>query len=79
MPELLEILGPIQQIDVIASGRGVKIGRWLIKTYGGKNWRKLKGFALIRDTTNQIYQAEIHWYECHGIGRRRFKIKDRRD
>lgn len=75
MAELLEILGPIRHIEVIASGRGVKIRRWLKKTYGGTNWRKLKGTALIRDTAHKVYEAEIHWFECHGIGRRRFKIK----
>jgi len=76
MPELVEILGPVRHIEVIASGRGVRIRRWLKKTYGGENWRKLKGIALIRDASNQVYEAEIHWFECHGIGRRRFKIKD---
>jgi hypothetical protein len=70
-------MGPIREVQVIASGRGVKVARWLRKTYGGKNWRKLKGIALIRDAANQIYEAEIHWFECHGIGQRLHKIKAR--
>ena len=68
MPELYEILGPIRNIEVIASGRGVKVRDWLRRTYGGSNWRKLKGFALVCDTTGEIYNAEIHWFECHGGG-----------
>jgi hypothetical protein len=76
VPKLVEVLGPIREIEVIATGRGVRIRRWLKEKYGGKNWRKLKGIALIRDTENQTYEAEIHWFECHGIGRRLFKIKE---
>jgi len=75
MPELFEILGSFRDIEVIASGRGVKVGAWLKRTYGGSNWRKLKGRALVRNTTGAVYDAEVHWFECHGIGRHRFKIK----
>ncbi len=75
MPTLVEILGPIRDVQVIATGRGIRIRRWLKQQYGGENWRKLKGIALIRDSANQTYYAEIHWFECHGVGRRLFKIK----
>jgi len=73
---LFEILGPIRNIEVIASGRDVRIRKRLIKAFGGTNWRKLKGTALIRDVKGQIYEAEIHWFEAHGVGRRLFKIKE---
>jgi hypothetical protein len=38
-------------------------------------WRKLKGKATVRLTNGRITKAEIHWYEAHGIGRKKFKIK----
>lgn len=39
----------------------------------------MKGVALIHDEQNAIYEAEIHWYEAHGIGRRDFKFKRKID
>ena len=38
-------------------------------------WRKLKGRAQVRLVGGNIRLAEIHWYEPHGIGRKRLKIK----
>lgn len=35
----------------------------------------MKGVALIRLEDETICNAELHWYEAHGIGRRDFKIK----
>jgi hypothetical protein len=72
---LFEILGPIRHVEVIASGTGVRAGRDLRRRFGGRNWKKMKGIALVRDTRNEVYEAEIHWYECHGVGRQLFKIK----
>lgn len=37
----------------------------------------MKGIALIREYNGDIYEAEIHWFEAHGIGRRDWKIKKR--
>jgi hypothetical protein len=31
---------------------------------------------MVRLADGTIYEAEIHWYEAHGIGKREFKIKD---
>jgi hypothetical protein len=39
------------------------------------NWRKRKGFATVRLADGSIRDAEIHWYEATGIGKREFKIK----
>jgi len=76
-PEDFEILGPIRSIQVIAAGRGVKIKRRLRRSRGGSRWRKMKGFALIREYNGDIYEAEIHWFEAHGVGRCDWKIKKR--
>ena len=44
--------------------------------YGKGRWRKLKGIALVRlQPEGDIRRAEIHWFEAHGIGRKRIKIK----
>jgi hypothetical protein len=35
----------------------------------------MKGEALVRTPSSSLRQAEVHWYEAHGIGKRDFKIK----
>lgn len=70
-----EILSEIRDIDTIATGRGVYIKRYLERTYGKGRWRKMKGIATVRLADGTICDAEIHWFEAHGIGRKDFKIK----
>jgi hypothetical protein len=70
-----QTVGEIYDVEIIASGVGIReIGR-LRRKYGSGRWRKLKGFALVRLEDGSLRKAEIHWYEAHGIGRREFKIK----
>ena len=70
-----EIIGKIEEIEIIAiSGRIHDIMR-LHKQYGPGRWRKLKGIATIQLANGNTCQAEVHWYEAHGIGRRKMKIK----
>jgi uncharacterized protein with ACT and thioredoxin-like domain len=71
----LEILGKIRDIETIATGRGVHIRRYLERTYGKGRWRKMKGIAIMRLADGTICEAEIHWFEAHGVGRKDFKIK----
>jgi hypothetical protein len=49
-----EILGPIKDVQAIAAGRGVRMQRRLRRSHGGFRWRKMKGFALIREYTGDI-------------------------
>jgi len=70
-----EIVGDIEHVETIASGRGVKIRPHLQKAYGTGRWRKLKGVATVRLPNRRLRKVERHWYEAHGIGRRDFKIK----
>lgn len=70
-----EILGEITDIEVIARGRGIRDLARVRRKYGPGNWRKVKGRATVRMEDGSIHRAEIHWYEAHGIGRKRFKIK----
>ena len=71
-----ELIGPIANVEVIASGSGVRIRRFLRKAYGSGRWRKLKGIATVRLPNGALRRVEIHWYEAHGIGRRDVKIKE---
>jgi len=70
-----EIIGAITEIEVIAKGRGIRDLTRLRKKYGAGQWRKLKGKASVRLENGNIRRAEIHWYEAHGIGKKRLKIK----
>ena len=68
-------LSPITAIEAIARGHGVDQLAWLNRTYGRGNWRKLKGIAIIEYEDGTIWRSELHWYEAHGIGRKREKVK----
>jgi hypothetical protein len=70
-----EILGDIQGIETIAVGSAIRDLNRLRKEYGPGNWRKLKGTAAVRLLDGTIRNAEIHWYEAQGIGKRKLKIK----
>ncbi len=70
-----EVVGPIREIEVIASGIGIQVRSYLRKAYGRGRWRKLKGIATVRLPNGVQRMVELHWYEAHGIGKRDMKIK----
>ena len=70
-----EIVGAITAIETIAVGRAIRQLSRLRRQYGRGRWRKLKGIAMVRIASGELRRAEIHWYEAHGIGRVRHKIK----
>jgi len=70
-----EIAGPIEVTETIATGAGIRQLAQLIAEFGAGRWRKLKGVALVRLQDGTTRLAEIHWYEAHGIGKRKIKIK----
>ena len=70
-----EIIGEISGIEVIAIGYRIHILPLLRKRYGSGRWRKLKGRATVRLADGSIRIAEVHWFEAHGIGRRKMRIK----
>jgi len=74
-PESFEIVGQIYGVETIAIGHGIRDLPELQKRFGHANWRKLKGFARVRLEDGTIAEAEVHWYEAHGIGKRWMKIK----
>lgn len=70
-----EIIGAITNIETIAIESAIYEVARLRKIYGTGRWRKRKGVALVRLTDGTILQAEVHWYEVTGIGRKEYKIK----
>ena len=70
-----EIISEIRQPETFARGTGIRELPRLRKIYGLGNWRKRKGFATVRLPDGLIREAEVHWYEATGIGKREFKIK----
>ena len=70
-----EIIGKIIDVETIAAGRSIRILPLLQKRYGKGRWRKLKGIANIRLYDGTIRLAEIHWFEAHGVGKRKMRIK----
>ena len=70
-----EIISEIHNREVIAKGGSIREIMRLVNKYGQGKWRKLKGFATVRLENGNIREAELHWYEAHGIGKRKMKIK----
>ena len=71
-----QIIGPISKVETIAEGNGIREIATLRTRYGLGNWRKKKGIANIRLPNGTKAVAEIHWYEAHGIGKVKLKIKE---
>jgi hypothetical protein len=70
-----EIISQIRQPETFARGSGIRELSRLVKIHGPGNWRKRKGYATVRLPDGSLREAEIHWYEAAGIGKREFKIK----
>jgi hypothetical protein len=71
----LDIIGEIEEIETIAIGGKIRDIMRIQKQYGPGRWRKLKGIGRVRLQNGRICRAELHWYEAHGIGRKKIKIK----
>jgi hypothetical protein len=69
------IIGAVSSVETIAAGSGVRERARLRKVYGRGRWLKRKGVAPVQLAMGEAALAEIHWYECAGIGKREFKIK----
>lgn len=70
-----EIIGEITEITTIAVGNRIHEIVRLRRQFGKGRWLKLKGLATVRLKNDTIRQVELHWYEAHGIGKRKLKIK----
>ena len=69
------IVGRIRDVEPVAVGRRIRELRRLQRSYGRGRWRKMKGRAMVELGDGTIRQAEVHWYEAHGIGKKEFKLK----
>lgn len=70
-----EIISEITDVETIAIGSKIREIARLRKQFGKGRWRKLKGVAKVRLKNGRIRKVELHWYEAHGIGKRKLKIK----
>lgn len=70
-----EIVGEISDVETIALGSRISDVARLRRVYGRGRWRKLKGVAPVQLRNGRIRQAELHWYEAHGIGKKEIKRK----
>ena len=70
-----EIVSEITEIKRIAIGSGIREIKRLREQFGFGRWRKLKGFALVKLPGGRMRRVELHWYEAHGIGKKKIKIK----
>jgi hypothetical protein len=69
------IINEIENVETIAAGGKIRDIMRIRKQYGVGRWRKMKGVANVRLQGGVIRKAELHWYEAHGIGRKKMKIK----
>ena len=70
-----EVIGTITEVETIAIGNKIRDIARLRQEFGAGRWRKLKGIATVRLLSGRIRKVELHWYEAHGIGRQKMKIK----
>ena len=70
-----EVVGKIEDVETIAVGGRIRDIMRIRRQFGPGRWRKLKGIARVRIAGGTTRKAEVHWYEAHGIGRKKMKIK----
>lgn len=75
MIKFRRVVSTIENTERIARRFSINELQLLRKKFGGTNWRKLKGKAYVELFNGEIRLAELHWYECHGIGKRKMKVK----
>jgi hypothetical protein len=75
MIKFRRVVSPIEKIERIARRFSIDELHLLREKFGGDNWRKIKGEARVELYSGEIRLAELHWYECHGIGKKKMKMK----
>ena len=70
-----DVISDIVDIEIIAVGKAIRELPELQERFGHGRWRKMKGAAVVRLFDGTTRRAELHWYEAHGIGKKRLKIK----
>lgn len=72
---IFQLIGTIENIETIAIGSRIRDVARLRKMYGRGRWRKMKGVGRVRLADGSECEAELHWYEAHGIGKKEMKVK----
>jgi quercetin dioxygenase-like cupin family protein len=54
----------------MVSGSLVFSGKVTVTESGRK-----KGIAMVELDSGQVAKAEVHWYEAHGVGKVKLKVK----
>jgi hypothetical protein len=75
MIKFKQIFPPIVKKETIARRFSIRELQSLREKFGGEKWRKIKGEAEVELLNGEIRLAELHWYECHSIGKKKIKIK----
>ena len=70
-----ELLGELTNVEIVAVSLSIRERKRLQEQFGGRRWRKLKGIGRVRFPSGDVCLAELHWYEAHGVGRRKMKVK----
>ena len=70
-----EVIGKIGDAETIAVGGRIRDIMRLRRQFGPGRWRILKGVAWVRVAGGATRKAEVHWYETHGLGLKKMKIK----
>ncbi len=70
-----EIIGQITDAETIAIGSSIREIERLRKQFGAGRWRKRKGIVTVRLINGRMRKVELHWYEAHGIGKKKIKVK----
>lgn len=71
-----ELISRIENVEIIAVGGQIRELEKIRKKHGKGRWRKLKGIGRVRLPDGHECEAELHWYEAHGIGKKEVKIKE---
>ena len=66
-----KLVGEITEIEIIAVNKSIRDMARLNRIHGKGRWRKLKGVANVELPSGRIRLSEVHWYEAHGIGKKR--------
>lgn len=75
-PQDFELLSEITNVETMSVNRSIREREQLNRQYGIGRWRKRKGIATMRyQKDGRIVNAEIHWYEAHGIVTTKWKVK----
>lgn len=73
--EHFDVISEISDIEIISVNHSIHVLSMLRERYGHGRWRKLKGQAVVRVQNGDTRRAEVHWFEAHGIGKKKMKIK----